>query len=69
MITAFKLHTYDIQHLMICLIEKRASDSKKKIITEDDYDRLDRLLTYLNSLCTEENSYSLTITVDNGGID
>lgn len=68
MTTDFKLHTYDIQNLMICLIEKRASDSKKKVITEDDYDRLDRLLTYLNSLCTEENNYTLTVKVDNGGV-
>lgn len=59
----FSLHTYDIQDLMICLIEAKSHDKEKRIITEADYDRLNDLLCSLNRLCTEENNYTLFFTV------
>lgn len=65
----FKLHTYDIQSLMICLIEESARDKKKDVITEAEYERLEKLLTSLNNLCLEKNGYTLSVTVDNGGRD
>lgn len=63
----FKLHTDDIQNLMICLIGERIRDTKKDVITESEYDRLESLLTSLNRFCTEENDYTLAFTVENGG--
>ena len=56
----FKLHTYDIQDLMIALIAYKAND----IITGDDKKRLNELLARLNNLCREENDYTITLTVN-----
>ena len=56
----FKLHTYDIQDLMIALIAYRADN----IITDDDKKRLNVLLARLNNLCREENDYTITLTVN-----
>lgn len=56
----FKLHTYDIQLLDIALIVYKADD----VLTEDDKQRLQDKLMELNNLCTEENDYTLTITVE-----
>ena len=56
----FKLHTYDIQKLIIALIAYKADD----VITDDDKKRLNELLTDLNNLCKEENNYTITLTVN-----
>lgn len=56
----FRLHTYDIQLLDIALIEYKSDD----VLTKDDKQRLQDKLTELNNLCTEENDYTLTITVE-----
>ena len=56
----FKLHTYDIQDLMIALIAYRANE----IITDDDKKRLNKLLTNLNNLCKEENDYTISLTTN-----
>ena len=54
-----RLHTYDIQLLDIALIEYKSDD----VLTKDDKQRLQDKLMELNNLCTEENGYTLTITV------
>ncbi len=64
----FKLHTDDIQNLMICLIEERLRDEKKDVITEAEYHRLEGFLMMLNHLCREENDYTISVTVDAGGL-
>ena len=56
----FKLHTYDIQNLMIALIAYGADG----VITDDDKKHLAELLTDLNNLCKEENNYTITLTVN-----
>lgn len=56
----FKLHTYDIQNLMIALITYKANE----IITSEDKKRLNGLLTGLNNLCKEENDYTITLTAN-----
>lgn len=56
----FKLHTYDIQELIIALIAYKADD----VITDDDKKHLDELLSDLNNLCNEENNHTITLTVN-----
>lgn len=55
-----KLQTYDIQLLVIALIEYKSND----VLTEDDKQRLQDKLIELNNLCTKENDYTLTITIE-----
>ena len=54
----FKLHTYDIQRLIISLI---CSDSEN--MSEDDRQRLLGKLTELNAMCKIKNDFTLNITV------
>jgi len=56
----FKLHTYDIQYLIIALLDYKADD----IITDVDKKRLDELLSKLNNLCKKENNYTITLTAN-----
>jgi hypothetical protein len=66
MTKAIKLHTYDLQRTVIALIE---AHSNRKHVTKDPeeaeaYDRLSDLFADLNLLCTADNDYTLTVTVD-----
>lgn len=56
----FNLHTYDIQYLVIALISYK-SDS---VLTEADIKRLIDNLSMINNLCTKDNNYTLSITVN-----
>jgi len=56
----FKLHTFDIQYLIIALLDYKADD----IITDVDKKRLDELLSKLNNLCKKENNYTITLTAN-----
>lgn len=55
-----KLHTYDIQHLIIALIVSQG----KTCCEESDRERLLDTLNGLNSLCTEANNYTLKVTIE-----
>ena len=54
-----KLHTYDIQRMMIILIGYRDFG---EVITEDDVQRYLDALGELNQMCSEENGHELDIT-------
>lgn len=56
----FKLHTFDIQYLIIALLDYKADN----IITYVDKKRLDELLSKLNNLCKKENNYTITLTAN-----
>ena len=53
------LHTYDIQYLIIALVN---SDGDKVIGDRREY--LMNKLAELNRMCRKENNYTLTITVN-----
>lgn len=53
----FNLHTYDIQRIIIALISSKS-------IEEDNKNRIMEKLEEMNRLCTEENNYTLKITVE-----
>lgn len=54
----FDLHTYDIQRLVIALICSHDHTE------EEDKNRIMEKLEEMNLLCTEENNYTLKITVE-----
>lgn len=54
------MHTYDIQRLIIALI----ASTGKTGFAEDEKQRLLSVLNGLNTLCTEENDYTLTVKVE-----
>ena len=54
----FKLHTFDIQNLIIALICSRDS------VSEDDKQRIMEKLEEMNRLCSKANDYTLNITVE-----
>lgn len=56
----FKLHTYDIQRMMIILISYRDFG---EVITEADVERYLDLLGELNNMCSEENGHELYVTI------
>lgn len=55
-----KLHTFDIQRMMIILIGYRDFG---EVITEADVERYLDTLGELNQMCTEENGHELDITI------
>lgn len=55
-----KLHTYDIQRMMIILIGYRDFD---EVITEADVERYLDTLGELNRMCSEENGHELDVTI------
>jgi hypothetical protein len=56
----FKMHTYDIQHLIIALI----ASTGKTGFTEGEKQRLLSVLNGLNTLCTKDNDYTLTVKIE-----
>lgn len=55
-----RLHTEDIQKLMICVL---FSDDTSIVSTEDKQRYAD-VLTTLNNMCVSENNYTLAVSVD-----
>ena len=66
-----KLHTTDIQRLVMALLDSSSfrygifNDDKLKTDAElrDAYNRIGTALCGLNKLCSEENNYTITLTV------
>lgn len=56
----FKVHTRDIQKMMIILIGYRDFD---EVITEADVERYLDTLGELNRMCSEENGHELDVTI------
>lgn len=54
-----KLHTYDIQKLVLCTILAEPDS----VVTREDQERLADILGDINALCKEDNDYTVTITV------
>ena len=61
----FTITTEDIQRMVIALIESQISNrhSHSEVMTEDWYEAAEDRLNDLNRLCSEDNNYTLTITV------
>lgn len=60
----FKLHTYEIQDLMIAIISAETYDKSFNDVCGDKTERLKNLLTELNNMCSYENNYTLTVSVE-----
>ena len=56
----FKLHTFDIQHLILSVIVAQGQTGCE----ESDRQRILSMLTALNTLCTKENDYTLNVTIE-----
>lgn len=56
----FKLHTYDIQKIMLCIMFAE----KESIMSKEDKDRYLNNLVALNNKCKPENDYTLNVTVE-----
>ena len=61
----FTITTDDIQRLVIALIESQITNrhSHSDVMTEEWYEAAEDKLSELNRLCSEDNNYTLTITV------
>ena len=55
-----KLHTDDIQKLMICVLFSKDTS----VVSEEDKQRYVDILTELNNMCNKDNNYTLEVTVD-----
>ena len=56
----FKMHTYDIQKIMMCIMFAE----KESVMSKEDKDRYLDNLTILNNKCKPENDYTLNVTVE-----
>ena len=61
----FTITTDDIQRIVIALIESQITNrhSHSDVMTEEWYEAARDKLTELNRLCSEDNNYTLSITV------
>ena len=59
----FNLNTHDIQKMVIALINSKCCVTDTSL-TKEDYDRLIDRLAEINRLCTAENDYTLSVTVE-----
>ena len=57
----FKLHTSDIQRLILAVICNDVSDD---VLSEGDKQRLLNKLTELNKMVNKENDWALNVTVE-----
>lgn len=57
----FKLHTYDIQKLMIAIIEV---DCKNTVISKSDVYRILNKLSKINNMCNEGNDHAVNVKIE-----
>ena len=65
---AIKMHTYDLQRIVIACISKTGEERHRRHDAEEAeaYDKLADLFADINRLCEADNDYTITITVDDG---
>lgn len=58
----FKLHTYDIQRLMIAIIEVECANSG--VISKNDVERILNKLSEINNMCNESNNHAVNVKIE-----
>lgn len=57
----FKLHTYDIQRMMIAMIEVECANDE--IISKNDTERILKKLCEINNMCNESNDHAVNVII------
>lgn len=57
----FKLHTYDIQRLMIAIIDVECANSG--VISKNDVERILNKLSEINNMCNESNNHAVSVII------
>lgn len=58
----FKLHTYDIQRMMIAIIEVECANSG--VISKNDVERILNKLSEINNMCNESNNHAVNVKIE-----
>lgn len=58
----FKLHTYDIQRMMIAMIEVEYVNSE--VISKNDVERILNKLSEINNMCNESNNHAVNVKIE-----
>lgn len=58
----FKLHTYDIQRMMIAIIEVECANSG--VISKNDVERILKKLSEINNMCNEGNDHAVNVKIE-----
>lgn len=61
----FSINTHDLQKTVIALINSKCC-VKNSILTADDYDRLIDMFSDMNKLCSADNDWTLSVSVNEG---
>lgn len=59
----FTINTHDLQKTLIALINSKVC-CKSTILTDKDYDRLMDMFESMNKLCSAENDWTLSVSVN-----
>ena len=61
----FSINTHDLQKTVIALINSKCC-VKNSILTTEDYDRLIDMFSDMNRLCSADNDWTLSVSVNEG---
>lgn len=61
----FTINTHDLQKTVIALINSKCC-VKNSILTAEDYDRLIDMFSNMNKLCSADNDWTLSVSVNEG---
>lgn len=61
----FTINTHDLQKTVIALINSKCC-VKNSILTNEDYDRLIDMFSDMNKLCSADNDWTLSVSVNEG---
>lgn len=61
----FSINTHDLQKTVIALINSKCC-VKDSILTDEDYDRLIDMFSDMNKLCSADNDWTLSVSVNDG---
>lgn len=61
----FSINTHDLQKTVIALINSKCC-VKSSILTAEDYDRLIDMFSDMNKLCSADNDWTLSVSVNEG---
>ena len=61
----FSINTHDLQKTVIALINSKCC-VKDSILTDEDYDRLIDMFSDMNKLCSADNDWTLSVSVNEG---
>ena len=61
----FTINTHDLQKTVIALINSKCC-VKNSILTDEDYDRLIDMFSDMNKMCSADNDWTLSVSVNEG---